>query len=255
MSPSEFDLRAALHEGDEGDLPDAGLIIAKATRMRYERRKRITAIASGIAVTAVVVTGFTLLVRIGSGQESGGSAGGAAASVPRANIQAGRVPVAGSSASAAQGAQSSGDARSSAAAVACPKTFPQQALPGGGGTDQFGADSALFARPVGAVRICIYGIAGTLSGAKDAQGWTATTFVQSLESGSKSPQSCPVAIDEGSLAVYAFASDGSQLRPVTVRLGCPELATNGTAVRYVSTQLATLLPTTPPLNRGSPIKS
>lgn len=254
MSPSEFDLRAALHDG-EGDVPDASLIMAKASRAHYERRRRIVAIASGAAAVAVVATGITLLARSGAREEGGAGGGDTAAAGAGAYPGAFQGSHRGAEPNSSATAGSGGSA-DKAYELACPKRFPQQALPGGGGTNQFGADEPLFNAPVAAMTVCVY---GTETRSVYVDGSAAEGFASSLNSASgDDPLDCLRA--EPDLAMYAVDSSGTQLRVVTATPGCMAYhVTNGTAERWVPfdefgpVHLAGQ--TSPPANQGSPIKS
>src|SRR4051812_27234049 len=217
MSPNEFQLRDALHDG-EGDVPDASLAIVSAHRLRRARRQRITSIASAAAVVAVVAVGGTLLARSGSSDPGGGGGVAGALRAPSAQITHGGnpdVPARGNysqrSAGSAQADGSGGTAK--AFGIACPPQFPRQMLPGGGGTNQFAADQPLFGEPVATMKICVYGSGATLADSTVVAAPGATNVSSSLEAGSPSEvSSCPTTpVNEGYLAIYGVTSSGQQL--------------------------------------------
>lgn len=259
MSPNEFQLRAALQDG-EGELPSADLAIARALRVRIERRRRITSVASAAAVVAVVAVGGTLLLRSGSGRESGGTAGGAAASFPAFQATHGGNPqpetVGGAPVRSADNAQADGSDTQKAFGLACPAQFPRLMLPGGGGTNQFGADRPLFDSPVAAMKICRYDAAGAAVGSSVLGTAAASDVATKLDNGSSTRPTCASVTSEGSLAIYAVTAGGTTQRLVTLDLGCPFQATNGTAVRYLSAATVGAMRTglTPSPNHGSPVK-
>ncbi|MDT4942501.1 MAG: hypothetical protein QOJ34_2590, partial [Pseudonocardiales bacterium] len=59
--PSEFDLRAALAEG-EGDAPNPNLLISAGRARRAQRRSRVL---STVAVVALVTTGAVGISQLG----------------------------------------------------------------------------------------------------------------------------------------------------------------------------------------------
>lgn len=257
MSPNEDQLRAALHDG-EGDAPDAGLVIANALRARYERRRTITSIASGVAVVAVVVVGFGLLVHTGS-SESGGAAGGVVANRGQVTHGGNLLPASpGPDAPAAASAAGNASIPTEQARKgACPANFPRQLVPGGGGIGQFGSDGPLFAEPVAAARVCEYGGDARVAASYVLGAPEAAELASTLEHASSTVgYACAMRpADEGDLAVYAISASGTSLRVVTVDLGCPYQVTNGTAVRYLTpTIVADLLRAAPSPVHGSPVK-
>ncbi len=256
MSPSEFELRAALHDG-EGGAPDADVVIAQALRVRHERRRLITSVASAAAVVAVVAVGGTLLVacRLGRVRRRGGAGG--ALTAPGSRRDARREPQ--PSAAGDPAIESDRPARTCGAAmgVACAAQFPRLAVPGGGGTNQFGADQPLFAAPVAAMKICVYGSTSALVQQTVLESPAASDVAAELESGKATDRpGCTATTGEGDLAVYAVTSAGTPLPVVTVELRCPYQATNGTAVRYLSTTAVDAVRPylAPSPNQGSPIK-
>jgi hypothetical protein len=223
MSPSESDLRAALHDGEGGGGPNVDSVIFRAQAVAAQRRIRLM---SGAAIMAVVLgSGVGIGYLAGSGNESGGSnsaAGGAGA----AQAPAGSAARSGSGRNAAHGAVSD------ASQVPCPKAFPDYRLPGGGGLDQFGAHGPLFTKPVTSVVVCAY---GDHRGRLAVGGQQAAALVTGLESAPKTTHErlCAGGPSIEQLAILAIAPNGSRARTVTVTFPtCGSVATNGTAVRY-----------------------
>src|SRR4051812_11297429 len=151
MSPSESELRAALHHG-EGDSPDAGKLIAHAADLRRERTRRVNTVLAGTAGVALVglfADGLTAL----RGDDSGASAdraGGAALSRPNAGSA---LPAAVSARGSASSASSAG---TSGGVDPCPAEPAHYALPGGGGSGQFGSTDPLLPDDVTSLRLCGY---------------------------------------------------------------------------------------------------
>lgn len=242
MSPSEGQLRAALHEG-EGDTVDAGALIEHASWVRRERRRRVYLVAGAAAAVAVIGVGVASFV--GNGGHKTESAEGAAAnglksmagSAPHA---ASRTP-GGRSDASVSGGHLKHDAVPRRAPGECPAAAPRYLLPGGGGSGQFGASDPLFSQNVNKIVVCAYpaeasqGARRVELGAKQS-----ANLAESLES---SPASLTVPgrkcanVDTlgGTLDLMATDENGVASKPVLITLGCPRnTATNGIAVRYVA---------------------
>jgi hypothetical protein len=251
VSPNEFQLRAALREG-EGDGVNAAEVIARAHELRQRRRVRYTSVAAiAVVVTGIGVAGGLALNSSGSDKSSSSAvsqnaAGGSAAATPAAPSTSQSQ---GANGYAVNGAPPGSAA--SAAAVPCPAALPQLAPPASGG------GGALFAGPVTAVKICAYPQAGgaAVTG-RDGKpvstvltGAQAATLAASLNGASKSrtPAPCPLyrTADGRALVLYAVSPDGSALPPVTATVAqnpCNLPVTNGRAVRYNWTPPAYLDP-------------
>ncbi len=126
-----------------------------------------------------------------------------------------------------------------AAAISCPDSPPKLALPGGGGTSQFGTRGALFSAPVESVKVCAY--AGGVSGVAPSTvlvGQNATDLTTSIEDAATTTSisiKCPggpAPTDRSSLVIIGSDQNGAPMKPVVVTLGCPTRVTNGTALRY-----------------------
>ena len=263
MSPSEFDLRAALRDGEGDDAEVKVERVIAAGRARRARRTRL--LSAGAAAVLVVGVGVGIAEwgpSLGSSSKSTGTANGA--DVPAHGAQLGElqngpadarapVPAAGGQSSGGASAGSSGGSGSVgrtdvAENVACPADAPRYVLPGGGSPGQFGSSGPLFAKSVTSVVVCAYGspegTLSTTSGATPARlvltGAQAGALVDSVEnaSTSKAVRPCPQTSAGRSpqlLALIGVTADGTTLTPVTAMLTdppCNVTVSNGTAVRY-----------------------
>lgn len=271
MSPTEFDLRAALRAG-EGDSVDADAIIADGRARIAHRRVRVLSGAAAAVVVAGVALGGSLLSGGGNGNREAGSAGGSAAYAHSAGTgggaAAGNAPRKAAAATpAASGAASS---------PSCPAVLPTYPTTANGVTGKQ-ATSPLFAKSVKGIVVCSYsqelGATGTpvrvvLNGDRAAELATSLNSAPTAIAG----RECPATIDGSSeqLAIVGVADDGSAAGTVTVRLssGCSSVVTNGTSIRYEweppadvrslvlgLTPTATSASSTPSQLKGSPIKS
>ena len=248
MSPNEFDLRSALHDG-EGEVLDVEQVLAGARR-RSQRRVRVLTAAAAVVVVAGVATGVAVVTR---GSEPATDSTG-----NRAGPGVFRVP------SSASGAASSTVGPSVATAALCPSSFPQTLLPGGGSPGQFGASGRLFAQPVAGLVVCSYRT-GRAAGRTVFDGSSARTLAASLENAARRPTgtACPdvVSADSTSLAIIGVTPSGRALRTVTTTLSFPSCnvrVTNGTAIRYDWTPPAALrksLTQTPTVTPSEPVGS
>ncbi len=235
MSPNEAQLRAALREGEDDALDrlNADAIIWAARRLQRERRRRVTAIAGGIAAAAIVGLGVSGIVALGGGGGGGKSteAGGGALSRTGAPADsAGRGGAAAEQPDAVRPRE--------ATQLPCPNGPERFLLPGGGGTGQFGGNGPLFSTAVSAMTVCLYPIDGSaittvLSTAQ------AAAVAKTLEAAPvvRTPAICPdQQPPSGSVELLAVSPTGVAAKPVVITLGCPtNQVTNGTAVRYPRT--------------------
>jgi hypothetical protein len=225
MSPSEFDLRAALHEG-EGDAIDLAQLIAGAEARRAQRRVRIQSAAAVAAIVAVVGFGGSLLWSSGGGNNSSSSG--------QSQLSRGSAP------NAAAGGPAMGRLSAS-----CPDSFPRYELPGGGSPGQFGSNGPLFDKPVSSVLVCSYGISQPKASSASSPtavrltGAKANELVSSLENAStiRKHANCPLLENTGQAAVamIGFTADGQKVATVTATLTVPPCnveVSNGTAIRY-----------------------
>jgi hypothetical protein len=273
VSPTEDDLRSALRRG-EGDLPDAGRVMARGAAQRDRRRSQVRAAVGGFVVVAAVAGGGSLLVSGLNGGSHSGDAGSAAGKQTTAT----RRPAAGAS---APQASSAGSARAAGGSVpgpsrACPPTLPRMMLPGGGSPGQFGSGGPLFAGTVASATVCDFGPStGIGVGAVtriEFDGARARELAASMEAARKAPAATPACAGPyrptHRIVVLAVTTTGRPLATVTATYaGSPcsagnQITTNGTAVRYGWTPPADLLgvlsrPKLPSASRavGSPIRS
>lgn len=243
MSPSEADLRAALHDGDSGDDSVAAdrladRVMARARRRRAQTRSRVL---SAAAVTVVIAAGGTGLGLLG-GRDGGraASGGSAATSVANGAAAAGSAaPQAPTPSSATiHGLDNTGSAAASAV-VRCPPQLPRYPLSGAAvPADASTARRPLFGEPVTSLVLCAYGSAGSVD--QDVlQGASAQQIVASLEAASTTRPAgfCSLIqpVDAYDVAIVGITAAGRPLRPVTAAVNVPACrvrATNGTAVRY-----------------------
>lgn len=262
MSPTEFDLRAALRDG-EGDGLDVDRVVADGHARRARRRVQLLSTAAVVTLVAVVGTGGALIGGGSSGNNSSDSlavknASGAASQNQRAAAPNDKSAATTTRAAAGGSAKAPGIA-DRAAAVACPTSLPRRLLPGGGSPGQFGADGPLFADPVDSIVVCSYGSAvRTTGGLTPARlvltGQNAMKLASSLEHASKTPLKLPCpeirTTDQRALAIIGVTAAGKTMPAITTTLtDCNSPVTNGTAVRYnwnpppnLGTVLRTLTP-------------
>jgi hypothetical protein len=224
--PSEFDLRAALREG-EGDKPNIHRVMV-AVDARRQRRVRlasaavIVAVAGGLGVTAAVFGG--------SNHESGGSAVGAGGALNADN--------------GGGTALEPSDPKAALARVSCPSAAPYYAAHE---TNRIRGSAhsnlPLFTAPVSSVVVCAYGPAFQSQALQrrspvrlELAGSQAKRVAQSLEN---APSTAPTTSCSGSsieqYAVIPVDASGNQGRPVIAQVPsspCGALVTNGTAIRY-----------------------
>jgi len=242
MSPSEGQLRAALHEG-EGDTVDAGALIEHASWVRRERRRRVYLVAGTVAAVAVIGVGVASFV--GNGGNKTDSAEGAAShsvkSIAGNAPPATSRPSGGRSGASVSGGHVKHNAVPRRAPGECPAAAPRYLLPGGGGSGQFGASDPLFSHNVDTIVVCAYPAEASQRARRVELSTTQSAkLAESLES---SPSSMTVPgrkcanVDTlgGTLDLMATDENGVASKPVLITLGCPRnTATNGTAVRYVA---------------------
>jgi hypothetical protein len=253
MSPSESDLRAALQHGDDDGLGiNANAIIAHGQAIRA-RRVRILSGAAAAVVVAAGAVGLAFARGDGGGGSSNLAGGGAKSANLNDSVAGGasqkdaqHAPAATVPSAAASPSATSVPGPAAAqgrATTSCPESAPHLLLPGGGGSGQFGADDALFSKPVDTLVVCVYGTApGASSGAPARLTFTgqqATAIIASMENAGRTPNQTPC--DPGAsstsqlLAFIGVTPAGNALDPVTATVtdpACDVQLTNGTAVRY-----------------------
>ena len=231
MSPTEDELRSALHDG-AGDVPDVEHIVFAATERRVQRRRLTLAVASAVIVVGVLGAGGTYLVQRGSPAQSSGS---------EFAVNGAHAPAAPAAAGAA-GAASGARGTMSSPSTICPSNVPRTALPGGGRRNIAVRLDRQAVHPAGGhrdgVRVSERGDAEqthrvTLTGSD------AKALAGSLENASKTPIrglcSDLRSVEQKTLAIIANTASGQRLPTVTTTINEPACAvrvTNGTAVRY-----------------------
>jgi hypothetical protein len=239
--PSEFDLRAALRDG-EGDEPNVDQLIMAGQARRAQRRSRllssvvVVAVAGGLGVAAAEFGG--------SSGTAGSSSAGGALSAPQVGP--------GGGASAAVGG------------VACPAAVPTYATADDGNLAPQERSAKLVHGQITSVVVCAYGARFDADAARartpvrlDLAGRQASRLAHSLD---RAPRAAPAATCSNApgqqYAVIPVNASGSPLPPVTAELsstGCGATVTNGKTVRYgwhpppgVAEKLQQLSPTQPP---------
>ncbi len=241
MSPNEFQLRAALRDG-EGDNIDPNTVIMRAqamTQARRDRRVRYLSVAAVVAVVGGIGTaaGITLS---GGGNSNHNSSGGAGKAMSAERSAAARPNAAGS------GKPAPGPL-AVVSAVPCPAKAPALRTPGGGANSTLGAAGSLFSGPVEGVKVCAYE-QQSRNPIQDSSGRTANTVLtgaaatalaSSLDAAPKSrPKTpCPMYLtaDGKTLVIIGVSTSGRPMNPITALAAqnvCGKPVTNGTAVRY-----------------------
>jgi hypothetical protein len=222
VSPSEFDLRAALHEG-EGDRLDPDSVLAAARGARRERRVRLASVAGAVLVVGGIGAGVGISnLRSSPGPNADGGPANTFGTHHGPNVPTGSRPTT--------------SVQAVLHRITCPRTPVQLALPGGGGTNQFGAHSSLFGQPVAAIKVCVYrSLEGTHPRSLVLWHAAAQELATSLDSAPTSlgGRMCPdhVLQNQVSFEFLAVTPAGDQLPPVTATPGCRGRVTNGTGVR------------------------
>lgn len=278
MSPNEFQLRAALHDG-EGDRVDPERVILRVQRARRERRARLLSVAAAIIVVGGVATGGTYLLS-GSHNEDAGSASTNGGGAPQgANGAASEAPAAPSPAAAgtsrAGGADFNGQTTGAPAAppavratlqqLSCPPTRPTLTPP----TSAYHA-GPLFAHVVTALKVCGYPHGSTgVGGSLELTGSAAHDLAASLARASTGPPKTLCVgnpAEAAGLYLVAVTRAGAPMSPVRVDMDCGATIFTDTAIRYLwrpPVEIAALLapsashspqPGVPP-KQGSPAKT
>ena len=268
MSPSEDQLRAALRAG-EGGSPDPDVIIGHALQVKHVRRQRqvrLVSVAAAVILVGGLGVGLTALNRSGDR----GSAGSRADSATMYNDSAGSavsgttVPVVPGPASIAVGTGAAAGGAAGGAGTgggvdptdACPATPVRYALPGGGGTDQFGAGGSLFSGSVASIVVCRYS-STTDSPLLSAQTFTGTDAQRAASALDAAPSTQSAELFCRTLLTIELiptGTDGTAMTPISVTGQCTTaMVTNGTAVRYVPLNLYGLAPTPPPTPGQQPV--
>jgi hypothetical protein len=240
MSPSEDQLRAALHHG-EGEHLDVDGLLLRAAATRHARRVRIGATVAAVLAVAGIGLGSVVAFGDRGGQPTAGagSSRGAAIDLRPSNS----LPAVPGASGSASGSAPTGPQRSS---TACPPVLPQIAIPAGEPTAA--AHGPLFAQPVAAVTVCAYFsvtrgpvTAGGATVSVQLTGGPAAALAASLEHASTTRLEgglCPdmIALSARALAVFGVTADGTALRPVLISIdrpySCNPPVTNGVAVRF-----------------------
>jgi hypothetical protein len=266
MSPNEFQLRAALRDG-EGDHIDPETVIARAravTQARHDRRVRYGSVAAVVAVVGGI--GVVASVALSGGGNDNHTARNADSANSQGQDQGGgknaQQPIA-------------PGALDDAAKVPCPTLAPNLKVPGGA-NGQFGAGGSLFSGPVEAIKICAYQQQRGVP-VPDATGQPmntvltrqlATELAASLDAAPKQrpTTTCPLyqSANGKTIVIIGVSTSGQPMKPITATVAqnpCNLPVTNGTAIRYnwappasLSTFIAKLRPVNGGPVNGGPIK-
>jgi hypothetical protein len=281
MSPTEFELRAALRHGEGGGI-DPDRILARAAGFRRERHARRVRAASMSAAAAVIVgVAVTGSVLLHSNSETAANSAGGVASAQSGLDGAGNTgsdAVAGphTAPSAAQesaaSATTGSNAARQAAAIDCPSRLPDL------GSD-VGGTGSLFGETVAAIKVCAYttrdGAPITLTDGSTLAvvytGTSAAQIVASIDDASAEavPIACPgspFVLIPRSVVIIGVNADGSAMSPIVASLDtCSKVVSNGILTRYNWTAppamaalvvAATHQPApqvSPPVAHGSPV--
>ena len=193
---------------------------------------------AAVAVVAGIGAGLATAGNSNHGNAAGGKAASALSMAPAAVVPggAGSGAVNGAGAGPGAGGAVAGGTEYSAIA-ACPAKPVQYALPGGGGTNQFGAGDSLFSAPVSFIVICRYSSTTlSLTGSDLLSGSAAQDLATSIDKASTTQH------DDQAMCARPWVvellptrSGGQAMTPISIVSGvCLEgMATNGSAVRYV----------------------
>jgi hypothetical protein len=254
MAPSEFDLRAALAEG-EGDNLDADELISAGQARRVQRRHRLLTTAAVVALVAGGAVGVSQLD--GGGAASDGSAAGDSAAGPdvvRRQADSGSATSGfqyGPSDGLAVGAVGSGHvatppsvARTRLAQIGCPAaTVADSLVQNGTKSTAAQARAPLFSAAVSSAVVCAYGSTLQPAAAQPRHparleliGSAAVRMAVSMERAGQSPNPGPCGQGvPNRFAVIGVGGSGNRLNTVTVQLvgaACAPVISNGMAVRY-----------------------
>jgi hypothetical protein len=252
VSPSESDLRAALHADEpEGSGAVNADDIIWAVKGRQARRRHLAmSVAAAVVVVGGIAGGLAALVATNPGESAGGAGGADVFNAANGAASAPQLGVASSSAAGRAPAATSvhgGAGSTRSVAVKCSPKPEQIALPGGGSPGQFGASSPLLSKSPASYGICVYSTTlGTSSQVHRDKpesvvvtGVAAEQLTTSLQNASPTPQSvaCPLirTTRQVTIVMTPITADGTALKPITASTSVPACntqITNGTAVRY-----------------------
>lgn len=243
MAPSEFELRAALHDG-EGEGVNAGRVIARARAVRATRRTRWATAAASVAVVGALGTGIGALAHYGGSESAGSasSAGGANAADSAAGAEAGAPagaaapqPVAPSADGAKAPSHGLTQGGFGSEMGMCPPEPPSVRVPEPGSP---GTSGPLFTRRVTSVTVC--GFRAKRAGGSPVfeKGVVLTTaparqLADSLDAASSEFHEVPCPPEQYATRLVVYARSGAhRAAPVLVDLACGVSLTNGAAARY-----------------------
>lgn len=233
MSPTEFDLRAALRDG-EGDELDAERVVAGARAYRARRRSRILSTAATVVCVAAV--GGVVAGLVGTGGDTGhgsGLAGPATAPTGGPSGANGRTYGAGPVPRLNQPYNTT-----TLALPGCPAALPATKPPAGNSTGE------LLPAPIRSFVVCSYGSPQRTGGSATptrllVTGNEAVALAESLRTAATHPLgiSCPAPSQSRtySLAMIGVVAPGRTLPAITATFtlpACDVVVSSDTAVRY-----------------------
>jgi hypothetical protein len=241
--PSEFDLRAALAEG-EGDAPNPNLVINAARARRAQRRSRILATVAVVALVSAGAVGIGQLGGTGGSSGNADSAAGVGGAVAGKDESRSNALDYGANSRDAHGAVLVPQAAEQAlAAIPCPSFATADAVVGGaGGSGSRARTGAVFSAPVSSAVVCAYGptvhaysTTARTPARLELVGAPAVQLATSIETAPTT--SAPGPCGQGVHNRYAFVAVGARgqrIATVAADLGaqCAAIVTNGVAVRY-----------------------
>lgn len=250
MSPTEFDLRRALSDG-EGDGVDAGLIIFAARERRARRRHAMLSAAAAVIVVGGIAGGIAALA--GNSTDTGSASAAGSNSYAPNSVKA---PLAGNSSEGGGADVASSTAGSSAMkpqgtatnGFTCARRPLHLTLPGRGTPPQLGATGDLLTGPVQSYRVCLTPFRMMLAQATPQSrpplrftvtGAAADALTASIQNASRTPKNLPCpdirTAESVVITIVPVSPSGKAEQPLVVSTPlptCNTVITNGSSVRY-----------------------
>jgi hypothetical protein len=265
MSPSEDELRAALHQGEQDSINTESLISRARQAQLHRRRTRRTIAGSVLGVAAVAgLTTAVMLHHPGPGDESSAAGSGADSAVsqpassaagtsaaasgggPSSAAGGGAAPEAGRDSSAASTAGTAGPGASngsvsngsSGGSPACPSQAPTQ--PKGGGLSSRFTGGNLVSTGTNRFTVCLYPAGGGAVTSTVLSGSTASALASTLNASKALPKPPaappPTCSNDRSLVLLPSVDGRAEPEVVGLPAWCGSTTfrlSNGSAVRYV----------------------
>jgi hypothetical protein len=235
VSPSESQLRAALHDG-EGDGIDPGRVIARAEAIRRRRRVRIASVAGTVAAVAAIAVTVPLLNQVKGSVATSGTP----VTSQQDHAAVGQAPGVGSSAAPSAGANTKAPPRAGEV-PACPASASPVVVPSHPASTSGGGQ--LFPTPVTALRVCEI---GNPAGNYVLVGDKAQAVVDDLNALTTGAAATPCPADYGPIVVLiAIDVNGNQRTAVGNAGGCGAIV-SGSAYRTTARAILRELLSTAP---------